>query len=210
VHVLRGQMTGSEFQAYCEMTAEGGGWTLVLNQGPSFDPQTTGLADALCFGASCTSLAYSEVLLEEDVMLDMSELVITEDDYDARVIVIGVQPGTRARTLRTLFNEGPYFVEAEDNSNVTVRVSGNRSCQDALARDMSALVCATCEPDTPCDARVLVFGDVDSSCEQTLGVPFAIGGAESHTVPWTNCSGWPQLPNSDLNYYPDFVRIWVR
>jgi hypothetical protein len=210
-HVLEGNVTDVEFEAYCEMSAEGGGWTLILNEGPSFDPTTSGTADVLCYVTSCTSLAYSEVLLRSDVMIDMSDTPIAARvNYAARAIITGVHPGTRDKTLRTMFAGGSHYLEAEDNSNLTVRVPSNEPCDSVVYADMAAMICTSCPQGIPCDAPVLVFGDQDSSCDPDQAVPFAIGGASDYSSPWTNCAGWPQLPDLDQNYYPDYMRVWIR
>jgi hypothetical protein len=57
---------------------------------------------------------------------------------------------------------------------------------------------------------VLVFGDNDPGCADTH-FKFAIGAADSYSVAWNNCAGWPQSPSvGDIRYYPENFRIWVR
>jgi hypothetical protein len=193
------------------MAAEGGGWTLVLNAGPAFEQNVQGVADALCYRQNCTSLAYSTVPVVSDVMLDLRDGPIVATNYVARVIVAGVATSTRGKTVRELFTSGPYYLEKEDNSNLTVRLSGNGTCSETLQMDIGRLVCDSCESGTTCSAPVLTFGDADPGCVDDPMFAFAIGGAENYTTAWGNCAGWPQQPNiQDFNYYPDNVRVWVR
>lgn len=211
MHVLRPAAATADFQAWCEMSAEGGGWTLILNEGPSFDPSTMGVRNALCYGATCTSIAYSQVLLGADVMLDVSDQPIAMNDFTARVIISQVHAMTRGRTVRALFTGGPYYLEEEDNSNLTVRLNDGASCSSVFPADMAALVCTSCEAGASCNAPVLVFGDDDPGCVTDDPFVFAIGGATSHSVAWGNCAGWPQVPSIGTNeYYFTNFRVWIR
>lgn len=199
------------FRSYCGMANEGGGWTLAVNEGTSFDPTTTGVTTA-CYSSSCTNVAYARLPLDSDVMIDISNEPIVTSTYTARIIVSGVHAMSRGKTLRTLFTTGPHYLDTEDNSNVAVRMIGGAACS-TLPTDFADLVCEDCTtPD--CTAPVLVFGDFDSaaSCRAVgAAVPkFAIGGAYAYDKPWTNCAGWPQDPNRAADFYPDYVRVWIR
>jgi hypothetical protein len=199
------------FGSYCGMANEGGGWTLAVNEGTSFDPTTMGVTTA-CYASSCTNAAYAHLPLENDVMIDISNAPILNATYTARIIVTGVHEMSRGKTLRTLFTTGPNYIDAEDNSNVAVRMIGGADCS-TLPIDMVRLVCDHCDM-AGCKVPVLVFGDFDSAAAcraEGVAVPmFAIGGANAYDSPWTNCAGWPQDPNRAGDFYPDYVRIWIR
>ena len=207
-YALKPSGANAEFNAYCEMTAEGGGWTLVLNDGPAFTPGTQG-ANMQCFRQDCTSLAYSTVPIVSDVMLDVRDGAIVANNYLARVIVTGVANGTRNHTVRELFTDGPHYLEQENNSNLVVRLTGTGTCTDSLPSDFAALVCNTCTG-ANCSVPVLTFGD-NPDCIDNPSYVFAIGGSQSYSEAWNNCAGWPQTPDiGDFNYYPDNFRVWVR
>jgi hypothetical protein len=210
VYTLRPQVALRDITAYCEMKIAGGGWTLAFNQGPSFDPLTTGLENANCYSSNCTSAAYAMVPMHADLMLDLSDGDIVGETFLARAIVTGAHANSRDKTLRTLFTTGPYFLEKEDNSNVTLDVHDALGCA-AIPRDMSTLLCNPCGAAENCGTSVIVLGDRDSACAAASQAPFAIGASVSYSVPWTNCAGWPQAVNyGGFHFYPNNFRLWVR
>jgi hypothetical protein len=208
-YALKPEGALSSFQAYCGMMQEGGGWTLVVNEGPGFDPMTAGVADALCYASSGTSIGYSLVPLKADVMLDISNSPIAGTTYTARVVVTGVHEMSRGKTLRTLFTTGPNYVEAENNSNLAVRMRDGAEC-GTLPADMAKMVCEKCTTEG-CKVPVLVFGDqdLDTGCFEGGSPRFAIGGASDYATAWENCAGWPMAPE-DSTFYPPYVRVWIR
>lgn len=198
----------SEFLTSCEMSVDGGGWTLILNQNETFDPTTLG--DDFCCTGGCTSVAYSRVPLGSDLLLDFNQGPIVADQFSARALIRGVQPAALGKTIRELFTTGPFIIDREDNSNVTVSVPSQVSCRESLSRDLSKLLCETCAEGQACTAPVLVFGDDDPGCASEP-LRFAIGGAYSSSAPWDNCAGWPQKPDyGGGDYYPKNIRIWAR
>jgi hypothetical protein len=209
-YALQPKGAASSFKAYCGMMQEGGGWTLVVNEGTDFDPNTNGTADEVCYLSSCTNIGYSLVPVNSDVMLDVSDSAISGATYSARFVVTGVHAMSRGKTMRTLFTTGPNYVEAEDNSNLAVRMRNGVDCE-ALPQDLAAAVCRGCDT-AGCKEPVLVFGDGDGdpACSDT--VPrFALGAAKDYATPWNNCAGWPQHPEyTGMSFYPLFVRVWVR
>jgi formylglycine-generating enzyme required for sulfatase activity len=199
----------SEFLTDCEMSVDGGGWTLVMNQDETFDPMSFG--DESCAFGRCTSLAYSRVPLESDLLLDFNGGPIVEEQFSLRALIRGVQPAALGKSVRELFTTGPFFIDREDNSNVSVSVPSQAACVESLPSDLGTLLCKTCAAGQPsCTTPVLVFGDPDPGCGMEP-FRFAIGGAYSYSEAWDNCAGWPQKPDyGGGNYYPKNVRIWVR
>lgn len=210
-YALKPEAADNSFHAYCGMALEGGGWTLVVNEGPTFDPTTNGVVDALCYASSGTNIAYSLVPLVSDVMLDVSNSPIAVTTYTARLIVTGVHAQSRGKTLRTLFTTGPNYVEAENNSNLAVRLRDGADCE-TLPTDLAKIACQKCDT-ADCKAPIIVFGDGDAApaCRAGAVPRFAIGAANDYATAWSNCAGWPQDPDySGFDFYPDYVRIWVR
>jgi hypothetical protein len=114
---------------------------------------------------------------------------------------------SRSKTMRTLFTTGPNYVEAENNANLTVRMTDDADCT-TLPTDLVRTVCETCVG-ADCKVPVMVFGDGDAAagCREGPVPHLALGAASDYATPWHNCAGWPQVPG---RFYPDHVRVWVR
>src|SRR5437762_9421528 len=144
------------------MTAEGGGWTFVLNQDETFDPTTLG-SDS-CVNDRCTTLAYSRVPLESDLLLDFASGPIVADQFSARALIRGVHPTALGKTIRELFTTDRFFIEREDNSNVSISVPSGLTCSESLPRGLAGVLCLNCVTGQSCTAPVMVFGDNDPGC----------------------------------------------
>ena len=116
---------------------------MVLNAGVAFDQTANGVAGAQCYRQDCTSLAYSTVPLAADVMLDVRNGALVADNYLARIVITGVAAASRGKTVRTLIDTGPSYLEKEDNSNLVVRLSGDASKSTSDAARSSASPPAT-------------------------------------------------------------------
>ena len=153
--------------------------------------------------------------LTHDVLLDVGGADVTSDRYAARVRILGVHRGSRGKTLREMFNSGPYFLDDNDNHNVSVITTDGAPCEQALPPDFATLLCETCDdPVQVCGLPVITLGDGDSAC---LNPPplFAIGASKSDSQAWTNCAGWPQATRlgsteASVDFYPAHFRIWIR
>jgi hypothetical protein len=150
------------------------------------------------------------VPLESDLLLDFDKNHIDADQFSARALIHGVQQPARGKTIRELFTTGPFFIEREDNANVSVSVPSGVPCTQSLPHDMADVLCPNCATGQSCTSPVMVFGDDDPGCT-TDSFRFAIGAAYGYNDRWQNCAGWPQDPGyGGGDYYPNNVRIWVR
>ncbi len=200
----------TEVAVYCEMTAEGGGWTLILNQNTKFDAAAPASTD-VCYESLCTSAAYRTVRLVADVLLDVSDAPIVGNTFSGRAVITAIDGTARGKTLHQLFTTGPYYLDNDLNTNVQVRVPSGRSCASALPWELAGLLCDSCHADGGCGQAVLVFGDAHPGCTEQTALTFAIGAAYSSIRPWHQCAGWPQAANyANYNYLPDNYRIWLR
>lgn len=107
-----------EFLTRCEMSAQGGGWTLLFNQSSSFDPQALG-EDNDCYTWRCIDAAYSQLPLAADLMLDSSDSAISGENYANRVVIEGIAGDAVGKTMRELFTDGPFFVDRGSDADTT-------------------------------------------------------------------------------------------
>lgn len=179
----------------CNMTEDGGGWTLAFNHGTTFDKTATGVRNIDCFATSnCTSLAYSTVPIGFDLMLEVDDVPMIGNSQKMRSVIKGANAQVLGKTLHDLANTpGNWTLEQPDNSNVTHTFYSGYTCASWIDYSNSIM----------CNTDQLVINDLMNGC----GKPsFVIGSSQT-----TQCAGWPEEPNQDgFNYYPDYFRVWVR
>jgi hypothetical protein len=188
-------------KVYCDMSTSGGGWSLLFSAGLDFDRVTDGEPTSDCYTATdtCVSRAYAAVRIESDVMLQVSDMVISGSAENVvRHIITGVHEGSRGYTVRELMaSDLPSYLDADDNSNVETIMPRGAACSTLPWGDWKRLVC---------DTRVITLAD-KLACNNGTA---AIGGSLSSELPWDNCEGWPANTEPDGAQFPNYVRFWIR
>ena len=195
------------------MTTDGGGWTLLFNDGTDFVADQAGEEEQTCFESLCANRAYSRLPLGADMMFDAADVPMSSDDELAtRGIITGIHHELSGETLaHVLTHPGPgpdsgWPVEAQDNSNLVAHFSNGGSCDEP-----DSWLDGEWTPYLLCGSRVIILNDGESPTGSPGNGGFLIGMGDSYSVGHGNMAGWPQMPIfEDVRFYPDYFRIWTR
>jgi len=201
--------TGADsFQVYCDMTTDGGGWTLIMNE-DDVDTATVGSSHWYSPDVEGVSKSFDTVRIQRDMMFDVADDVVSVSP-EIRTIVIGVHKTAIGLTLYEAFNSPtPVFIEAEDNSNVFSTVYNDFDCADVGETPYHVLNIHWNNWGLGiCPNGVITLSDRNvANYQHTLGL------SRSYSQEWNNWGGWPEnlYGGSETNQlYPNYYRIWIR
>jgi len=117
----------NEFEVYCDMTTDWGGWTLIANIDDSSlttweaRNYTNTWTTKNVFSQNWYSYAYNKLKLWYDFRMDIKNSDIMENNQDWIVLIDWIHSSTYWKTLYSIWNwNTPTFLEKEDNSNIRI------------------------------------------------------------------------------------------